>query len=43
MSIEDMKENVAFYEASKEGLKDDMARTTAESTQIGMLFDSARM
>lgn len=37
-----MENNVAFYEASKDRLKSELAAVTAESTRIGQLFGSVR-
>lgn len=38
VSIKDLTENVAFYDASEKGLKNEFARETEESTRIGPLF-----
>lgn len=43
VSITDVKVNAAFHEASEESFNDELARATAERTQIGTLFDSARV
>lgn len=40
--IEAMKEDLAFYEVSAEGLKDKLAKTTAKSTRAEALFDNER-
>lgn len=40
MSIKSLQDNVAFYEASEESLKGELAAVTMESTRLGQLFDS---
>lgn len=42
MSIKNEKESDAFYKASKECLKGELEKITADSSSIGELFVSAR-
>lgn len=41
-SIKNLEDNAAFYEASEEDWKDELAKATAEHTRLGELFDSMR-
>lgn len=42
MSIKHLEDSVAFYEASEESLKSELAMATIESTWPGRLFDNVR-